>query len=329
MSQGKTARGLRLVGGGLIVLELLIQQSGFALSSRVDSLAAALWMSVFGSFLLLGYARMYGSFGVRDFGSLMWESVIRVGVSNSVIGVTYVIAVAKLGLGVTAAITALGPLFVGFWGKPDNPGILRSLGESRPVKMWAWEQIALRAAAFGGVVLVNQPWKWLDDFDADTAIGLVAAVAAAVCFWNYIVCVFGKMDPEKTKGGLAVANLVSVPLTVFTVWVAGRYMGGGMEVALSLKVIGISVVAGVLALTLPAVIQDLATGKVSDRITGVLYLLDSPLAALIGVLGVTLGVLSDNQFPDTWVWVGIAVVVSAALRVTLKGDKPDNAPLSA
>lgn len=317
MSGEAVSRSLRLVGGGLIVLELAIQQAGFAVSSRIDPLAAALWMAIFGSLLLVGYVRTKGSLGVREFGAAMWVPVVRTAFSNSVIGVAYVIAVAKLGLGVTAAIVALGPLSVGFW------GILGSLrNKERPVRVWAREQLALRVAAFGGVVMVNQPWKWLDDFSTDTLIGLVAAVASAVCFWNYIQCVFGKMDETKTKGGLAVANFLSVPLTVFAVWLTGKYMGGGLQVAFSTEVIVTGLVAGVLALTIPALLQDLATGKVSERVTGVLYLLDSPIAALLGAAGVFFGLLSENQASDIWVWSGIAIVVLAALRVTLKGDQP-------
>ncbi|WP_141578161.1 hypothetical protein [Actinomadura sp. WMMA1423] len=330
MSEEAVSRGLRLVGGGLIVLELAIQQAGFGVSSRVDPLAAALWMSIFGSVLLVGYVllveyvRGKGSLGITEFGAEMWVPIVRTAFSNGVIGVAYVIAVAKLGLGVTAAIVALGPLSVGFW------GILKSLkDEQRSRRVWAWEQLALRVAAFGGVVMVNQPWHWLDDFSAATLIGLVAAVASAVCFWNYIVCVFGKMDETKTKGGLAVANVLSVPLTVFAVWLTGKFMGGGLQVAFSKDVIVTGVIAGVLAITVPAILQDWATGKVSDRVTGVLYLLDSPIAAFIGVAGVFFGLLSDNQAAGLWVWGGIAIVVLAALRVTLKGDQPKSVIASA
>ncbi|NDU71676.1 hypothetical protein GWI34_03400 [Actinomadura sp. DSM 109109] len=313
------------MGGVLIGLEIAIQQVGFAVSSRIDPLAAALWMAIFGSLLLVGYVRARGSLGVRQFGAAMWVPTVRTALSNSVIAVAYVIAVAKLGLGVTAAIVALGPLSVGFL------GILKCLGdEMHPARRkWAREQIALRFAAFGGVVLVNQPWKWLENFTTDTLIGLVAAVASAVCFWNYIQCVFGKMDETKTKGGLAVANLISVPLTIFAVWLTGLFMGGGLKVAFSTDVIVTGLVAGLLALTIPALLQDLATGKVSERVTGVLYLLDSPIAAGLGVLGVFFGLLSENQSADIWVWSGIAIVVSAALRVTLKGDEPEGEKLSA
>ncbi|MGI5204026.1 hypothetical protein ACQEU6_20910 [Spirillospora sp. CA-108201] len=317
MSGEAVSRSLRLVGGGLIVLELTIQQAGFAVSSRIDSLAAALWMAIFGSLLLFGYVRAKGSLGVSEFGAAMWRPIVRTAFSNSVIAVAYVIAVDKLGLGVTAAIVALGPLSVGLW------GIFKMLkDEEHPRRVWAREQLALRAAAFVGVAMVNQPWKWLEDFSADTLIGLVAAVASAACFWNYITCVFGKMDETKTKGGLAVANLLSVPLTVFAVWLTGMFMGGGLEVALSTEVVVTGLVAGVLALTVPALLQDLATGKVSDRVTGVLYLLDSPIAAGLGAAGVFFGLLSENQASDIWVWSGIAMVVLAALRVTLKGDQP-------
>ncbi|NDU71675.1 hypothetical protein GWI34_03395 [Actinomadura sp. DSM 109109] len=304
---------------------IVIQQAGFAVGSIIDPLAAALWMAVFGGLLLALSVRATGSLGVRQFDTAMWVPTLQTGFSNSVTAVAYVIAVAELGLGVTAAIVALGPLSVGFL------GILKCLRDKEhPARQeWAREQIALRFVAFGGVVLVNRPWKWLENFTTDTLIGLVAAVASAVCFWNYINCVFGMMDETKTKGGLAVANLIAVPLTIFAVWLAGKFMGGGMEVAFSPDVIVIGLVAGLLALTIPALLQDLATGKVSERVTGVLYLLDSPIAAGIGAVGVLLGILSETQSTDIWVWSGIAIVVSAALRVTLKGDEPRGGKLGA
>ncbi|MES9602404.1 MULTISPECIES: DMT family transporter [Actinomadura] len=322
MSDNRSRR-IRLVGGGIIVAELAVQQTGFAFTSTLPALAAALVVTLVGSFALASYVGKRHGLGIREFDAPMWKLVARLAFSNTLIGIAYIFAVQKLGLGPVAAIGALGVLSVGL----TDVWHSISADQPSPVKAWGWRQLGLRGLALLGVLVLTEPW--LGEIDL---VGLAWAVAAAWCFWNYIKVVFGGLaaleaaqnetngeDSALVKQGLAVANLLSVPSMALVVLPFG---GWGELFSDFVPTIGWGAVAGLLILFVPALLQAAAAGKVSDRVTGVLYCLDTPLAALVGMVGVLLGLLDETQWLGPWGWVGIGLVVIAALFNTLVSPEP-------
>ncbi|MGI8335690.1 hypothetical protein ACRYCC_37555 [Actinomadura scrupuli] len=312
MSEQRTSLGTRLFGGGIIVSELAVQQVGFGITSTLPALAVALVVTVAGSVLLAAYVGWRFGMGMRQFDRVMWKLVARVAASNTLIGIAYVLAVQKLGLGPVAAIGAIGVLSVGL------TEILRSLGldQPSPVQIWGYKQLGVRVIALLAVLVMTHPWT--GEFDL---VGLGWAVAAAWCFWNYVVIVFGPMAArDQVKQGTAVANLLSIPATMLVVWPFGAW--GELFTEFSPVNWGFAVLAGLLVITVPALMQDWAGGKVSARTTGVLYCLDTPIAALIGTVGALLFLLDEVQRPSIVQWVAIGLIMIASLLVVLMGEKP-------
>jgi len=309
-----------------MMTELLIQQIGFAITAALAPLAAALVVTITGSLVWWAYVRVRFGLPIREFDREMWRKVFRLAISNTMVGIAYILALQALGLPLVALIGAFGVLSVGFkvyW---------RCFGSarSRPDKVWALQHLGVRGvmlALVGIVLLFLGPLTGTFE-GVDLLVGLVWAVVVAWCFWNYITVVFGPLKaqnteeaPHKSEQGLAVANLLSIPAIALVIWPFGGW--GELFSDFSLGNWMFAALAGVLTIAIPAHMQVWAATKgVSDRMAGVLYSLDTPIAALVGTVGVGLGLLKEDQMPNPLVLVAIAFMIGAGIRSTLMGDKP-------
>lgn len=291
----------------LVLAELLIGQIGFAITAAIDPLAAGLVMALTGAPALAIYA--IGKTGPLRFESLnpqMRRITYRLAAGNLVMNVVYVVGIHFIGLGVITTMTALGPLCTGakgFWeGRRTRNGALH---------------IILRATALVGVFVVNQAWREIAHFNAGMAIGFACGIVGAWSFWNYNQIFFGDKIPKEERIRLvATADVLSLPPLALAVWGASLILGGGYA-ALSARVLMLGAIAGIFGFLIPTILTGYAAiktpeGKGAEKVTSMVYLLDSPIASLVGLIGADLGLLAAKQAPNAWNWLGTGVVVLAA-----------------
>ncbi|QKG22899.1 hypothetical protein ACTIVE_4540 [Actinomadura verrucosospora] len=275
----------------------------------IDPLAGGLVMAVSGALGLAVYV-IVKSRRALPFRSLSpYERVIvyRLALGNVSMNVGYVYGVQSLGIGAIATMTAMGPLCI-------RAKVLWARRRSRNGAL----HIALRIMALIGVFVVNESWKEFGHFHADMIGGIACGILGAWSFWNYLRAFFGDVVPEEERTRIvAVADVISLPVIALTVWVAGLAIGGGYSALLSSRVLVLGTVAGVLAFLVPTILTSIAAGKVSESVSGMLYVLDSPLGSLVGLVGAHLGLLGIEQKPNGWHQVGTGVVATVALVATI------------
>lgn len=232
--------------------------------------------------------------------------VYRIAAGNVIINVGYVLGIHYLGLGAITTMTALGPLCIG----------AKSLWARRRTRNGALH-IALRAIAISGVFVVNETWTAFTHLEPGMIIGFGCGVAGAWSFWNYVRVFFSDTIPEVERTRLvALADILSLPAIALTVWVASLLVGGGYA-DLSPRVLTLGTLAGIFGFLLPTILTGIASGKVNETVSSMLYLLDSPIAGVVGAVGADLGLLSIDQAPDSWTWLGTGIVVMAASFATI------------
>ncbi|WP_329091987.1 hypothetical protein OG979_00705 [Actinomadura citrea] len=298
----------RLGAAGCLLAALSSQQIGYAAGALDDSplVAGMVMVSAGAGVLAVSVHWRGGGLRARRFDRAAWWLVARVAISIGVIGTMYLLAVQRLSLGIAAAVMVLGPLAIG----------LRGVWRARSTAWGRWH-LVWRGIALAGVVLLNRPWRG----EADPA-GLCAALAVAVASWNYVVAI-GRLEVRGlAHRGTATAGLLSaaVLITVTGVLALGGTPGGNDGTSGRLVVLSL---AGVLAWTVPTVLQNIAVGLASARDLGVLYSLESPVAALIAQIGVCAGLLNSTERPGPAGWVAITMIVAASAAVSLRAARPD------
>ncbi|WP_445443303.1 EamA family transporter [Clavibacter sp. km1a] len=209
---------------------------------------------------------------------------VLLGLSLSLMNLSYYAAVDRLGLGIAATIEFLGPLSI-------------ALIASRRLLDAA---CALVAAA--GVVVLTGLEGRIDPF------GLVCGATAAVTWAAYIV--FTRRVAERLPGleGISVASLVSVvvlaPWALLTLDVA----------ALDWRVVGLLAAIGVLSSAVPYSLDTVILRRITPRLFAVLTSLSPVVAAVLGVI-----VLRETLSP---VQLGAIVVVCVAAGVAIATRAP-------
>ncbi|WP_433473743.1 hypothetical protein ACQPZP_33780 [Spirillospora sp. CA-142024] len=292
----------------VVVLELIIQTIGYLFTAVIDPLAGGLIMATVGALGISLFARLKTRRALPHRSLSDYQRVIvrRLMWGNVIVNVPFVVGVHSVGIGTIATMSALGPLCL--------KG--RKLWENRKSRI-ARLQIALRGIMAVGVIVVNKPLEAFGDFHMDMLLGLACGLLSAWSYWNYLHCLFGDVIPDEERLALvAVADLRSLPIIAVTVLVGGFAIGGGYA-ALSPKVLLFGAIAGILAFMIPTIMAAWAGGKVPESVSGMLYLLDSPIGNVVGLLGASLGLLGREQAPDVWGWIGMVVVVGAALAAKI------------
>ncbi|MEV4002725.1 hypothetical protein [Actinomadura sp. NPDC049753] len=300
---------------GIVVFgELLIQQIGWAFNTLADPLASGLVTGVIGGLVIWGWT-VWRTRRALPFKSLTpYDRVIvgRLAVGLVVINVLYPYGSQLVGMGAIITMSALGPLC-------SDGSVLWTIfrhPEEAPVGVLrdAVLSVVFRVAAFAGVVVVNKPWDGFEHSPWETGIGIGCGLFGAWSFWNYLHCLYDEKHYPKAVDRLrilAVADVVAIPLTALAVWGASPLLGGGYS-ELSGRVVLLGTCAGILSFAVPTIIGAWVSGKVSLKVSSLLYLLDSPMGCLIGFLGALWGALPAVQAPGPLVWIGMGIVFLAA-----------------
>lgn len=206
------------------------------------------------------------------------------GVVTAGITLLFMAALDRIPMGTASALEFLGPLAV---------AVAHGRGRARVV----WPGLAAI-----GVVLMTQPWA-----DAVDLIGVLYALAAAVCWAGYILLTQRVGDAVSGVSGLA----VSMPVAGLVATVAvGPLVFDRLTPQLLLAGLG-------LAVMLPAVpfaLELLALRRLTTAAFGTLMSLEPAFALIIGFVVL-------HQVPGTAAVVGIVFVVAAGIGAARSGAR--------
>jgi inner membrane transporter RhtA len=213
-----------------------------------------------------------------------WLVVLAYGTVLGLMNLSIYESLQRLPLGIAVTIEFLGPLAI-------------ALAGSRRLLDVLW---ALLAAA--GVVL-------LADLGGETSLlGILFALAAAVCWAGYIL--LGAKLGEATAGGSGLAIAMAVGALVIAPF--GVAEAGSALLDPTTLVIGAGV--ALLSSVIPYSLELEALRKIPPRLFGVLMSVEPAVAALAGIL-----VLHENLRPVQW--VAIMCVVTASAGATYLAGK--------
>lgn len=199
------------------------------------------------------------------------------GIVTAGITVTFMAALERLPLGTASALEFLGPLGV---------AIARSRGAAQG---WAF-------IAAAGVLLLTQPWTG----EADV-VGVLFALAAAVCWAAYIVLTRAIGDSAGGVSGLAISMPVAA-ITATVVAAPSTYDRVTPEVLL------FSLGLAILLPVIPFSLEMLALRRLSTATFGTLMALEPALALAIGFIAL-------QQTPNVLAIIGVGLVVAAGVGV--------------
>lgn len=263
---------------------MLCVQVGLALSlGLIDQIGVegAAWLRlVWAGALLLIIVRPRPS----AFTKTTFLTCVVLGVVTAAITMLFMAAVARIPLGTASALEFLGPLGV---------AVLHGRGRNR----FVWPGLAAV-----GVVLLTQPWEGAVDL-----LGVLYALAAAVCWGCYILLTQRVGDGVEGINGLAVSMGVAA---VFSTLVVGSSVIP--RVTPEILVIGIGL--AILLPVVPFTLELMALRRLTTASFGTLMSLEPAFAMLVGFL-----VLS--QAPGAVGVVGICLVVVAGVGAARVGGR--------
>lgn len=272
-------------GSAMALAAMISVQLGLAasvgLSDRLGAEGVAWLRLVWAGLILLAIGRPWRE---RISRSALVTCVV-LGVVTAGTTMLFMAAIVRLPLGTASALEFLGPLGV---------AIVRGSGAG---KLWA-------LLAGSGVVALTEPWHGGAD-----PVGVVLAVAAAVCWAGYIVLTQRAGDELTGLRPLAVSMPVAALAATLTLGpsVVGRF-------SWQLLLLGLG-----LALLLPVIpfsLELLALRRLKMAAFGTLMSLEPAIALVIGL--VLLG-----QVPRTGAIVGIMLVVAAGIGAERSGARVD------
>jgi inner membrane transporter RhtA len=215
------------------------------------------------------------------------RACVLLGVVTAAITLLFMVALARLPLGIASALEFLGPLGV---------AVARGHGTAR---RWA-------LVAGAGVLCLTQPWAGAVD-----PVGVGFALAAACCWAAYILLTQRVGDQVAGVAGLAVSMPVAgLVATVVTVTVSGPAALTGVTPELLLAGLGLAVLLPVVPFTL----ELLALRRLTTPAFGTLMSLEPAFALLVGLL--VLG-----QVPNPVALLGVLCVVAAGVGAERTGAR--------
>jgi inner membrane transporter RhtA len=271
------------VGALMAMASMLSVQLGLAVAvNLIDDLgpAGTTWLRLaWAGVIVLVLVRPRPS----DFSPAAFRATVVLGLVTSGTALLFMASIARLPLGTASALEFLGPLGVAVW---------RGRGGTK-----VWPVIAAV-----GVVCLTRPWTG----EAD-ALGVVFALAAAVCWGVYIVLT--QHVGDEVAGLKSIA--VSLPVAALTATVvAGPDTVGRLTPDLLLAGLGLAILLPLVPFTL----EFLALRRLTAAAFGTLMSLEPAFALLIGFV-----VLS--QQPDALAVLGIACVVVAGIGAERTGGR--------
>lgn len=275
------------IGVSFAVLSMTMVQLGLATSvglfDRVGPEGAAwLRLSCAALIVLVLFRPRPSSFDRNSF-----LAAIGLGIATGGVTLLFMAAVARLPLGTASALEFLGPLSV---------AVVRSRG-----------RLVWPALAFGGVLLLTQPWHGAVD-----GIGVLFALGAAACWAAYIILTQHVGDKVTGLQGMG----VSLPVAAL---VATVVAGPSTIPVMTWELVAIGFGLALLLPVVPFSLEYLALRRLDAGLFGTLMSLEPAIAFLIGWLIL-------NQSPSLLPAFGIACVVAAGIgaeRASRKSAHPE------
>jgi len=275
--------GTRTSTGALFALcSIFIVQIGAAASTAMFARigpAGTAWLRLcWAALIFVAVARpRIASFHRRDL-----AAALALGVASGWMTLSFFEAIDRIPLATAVAIEFLGPLGVAVLRRASRWGLV-------------WPPLA-----FGGVLLVTQPWAGLTD-----ALGIAFALAAGICWGAYILLTQRIGQRFHGVQGLAVSMPVAALATAPLGLVQAR---GNITPFVLLACLGLALILPVIPYTL-----ELAALRRLDAGTfGTLMSVEPAAAALVGALML-------RQIPGWVQALGIALVTIAAIGAARTG----------
>ncbi len=277
-------RSAARAGTGMAVASMLCVQIGLAASvgffDTVGPEGAAWLRLAWAGLILVIVVRPR----LREFGRANLLACAVLGVVTAGLTMFFMASVARIPLGTASALEFLGPLGV-------------AVARSRGGRSLVWPLLAAV-----GVVLLTEPWHGGVDL-----VGVLLALAAAVCWGSYILLTQHVGDEVTGLGGLAVslpvaglvATLVAGPSTLpHLTW---QIVFAGIGLALLLPVV-------------PFTLELLALRRLTTSAFGTLMSLEPGIALVIGLVLL-------HQVPGIGPVFGVGFVVAAGIGAERTGAR--------
>jgi len=221
----------------------------------------------------------------KSFTRSAFLSCVLLGIATAGFTVLFMVAVSRIPLGTASALEYLGALAV---------AVAKGRGRGR---------LLFPAMAGTGVVLLTQPWAAAVD-----PVGVLAALASAVCLGAYILLTQRVGDEVSGITGLA----VSMPVAGLVVtMVAGPSVVGHLTPHLLLAGLGLAI----LLPAIPFTLEMLALKRLTAAAFGTLMSLEPAFAMMLGLIVL-------HQVPGLPAVAGLALVVLAGVGAARSGARP-------
>lgn len=271
-------------GTGMAMAAMVCVQLGLAISvTLIDDVGVegAAWLRLgWAGILLLVIVRPRRAAFTRS----SFLMCVLLGVVTAAITVLFMAALDRIPLGTASALEFLGPLGV---------AVARGRGRARTI----WPGLAAV-----GVLLLTQPWSGAVD-----PVGVVYALAAAVCWAGYILLTQRVGDEVAGINGLAVSMPVAGLVATLTI-------GPDVIERMTPQILLIGVGLAVLLPVVPFALELLALRRLTAAAFGTLMSLEPALAMLIGLLVL-------HQIPGPLAAAGIGFVVAAGVGAARTGGR--------
>ena len=265
----------------MLLLAILSMQIGAAVATKLFATlgpAGTVFFRLAFSALVLAIATRPT---LRVIRTTQWRAVIVLGVAITMMNLPFYLAIARIPLGVAAAIEFIGPLIVG-------------MAFSRRPRDFLW-----LAMAAGGVAILSR-----DIGTALDPIGVLYALLAAVGWAGFILA-------SKWVGQTAQGNTGFIlSLAASALFAAPFYLGESSFGAISWFAIGGAFLVAILSTAVPLSLEFVALKRMPARAYSVLVTLEPATAAIVGL--VLLG-----QPLNLTISAAIMLISIASLGVTL------------
>jgi len=269
--------------GSMVCVQLGLAIS-VALIDRIGAEGAAWLRLAWAGLILLTVVRPRRSAFTRS----TFAVCVLLGVVTATITLLFMAAVDRIPLGTASALEFLGPL-----------GVAVATGGGRRM-LWP-------VLAGIGVLLLTQPWAGAVD-----PIGVLFALAAAVCWAAYILLTQRVGDDVAGVNGLA----VSMPVAGV---VATLVVGPAVFDRITPELIVIGFGLAVLLPVVPFTLELLALRRLNTAAFGTLMSLEPAFALLIGLLIL-------HQVPGPLAVIGVGFVVAAGIGAARAGARSSPIP---
>jgi inner membrane transporter RhtA len=280
-ARGVAAVSARIPPPVMLLMSILSMQIGAAVATKLFASlgpAGTVFFRLAFSAVFLALATRPGLQALR---TTPWRAIAVLGVAIAMMNMPFYLAIARIPLGVAAAIQFIGPLIIG-------------IATSRRPRDFLW-----LAMAAGGVAILSR-----DIGTALDPIGIVYALFAAAGWAGFILA--SKWVGRTAQGGSG----LTFSLAAAALFAAPFYCAEGSFGEISWPAIAGALGVAILSTALPLSLEFAALKRLPARTYSVLVTLEPATAAIVGLL--LLG-----QPLDLGISAAITLISAASLGVTL------------